>query len=303
MKKTDRWVPRACPVCSSRDESRVFAPDTYDPSKMDAFSYSSRKIPEYMHYRILECPTCDLLYSNPLPAEGTVSQSYLEAAFDAGEESKFAARTYGKILSKVMGSFAGRKGALDIGAGDGTFLEQLLDLGFSGVVGVEPSKAPIQAAAPRVKPLLRHRLFKAKDFKKGSLDLISCFQTLEHLYDPLHACRDAYSLLRPGGVYLTVCHNRRSFSAFVLGTKSPIFDIEHLQVFSPKSATEMLKRAGFSRVEVMTIYNRYPLYYWLKLVPFPRAWKTPLLEFLRQNAFGRMPVPLPAGNIAVVGFK
>lgn len=53
--------PRACPVCSSNDESRVFAPANLDPAQMNAYSFASRKIPEYLHARLIECRFCDLV--------------------------------------------------------------------------------------------------------------------------------------------------------------------------------------------------------------------------------------------------
>ncbi len=42
-----------------------------------------------------------------------------------------------------------RDGALDIGTGDGAFLAELLRAGYTDVIGIEPSSAPIEAAAPK----------------------------------------------------------------------------------------------------------------------------------------------------------
>lgn len=303
MKGKVKLVRRACPVCSSRDESKIFAKENFDPSKLDAFAFSSRKIPEHMHYRLVVCPACDLLYSNPLPTRGALSKGYAEAAFDASEESLYAARTYGRFLAPILGNIPEAQGALDIGTGDGAFLGELLKRGFIGVVGVEPSKAPVAASPKAIRPLIRNKPFNPRDFKAGSFNLVSCFQTFEHLYDPLELCRSAHRLLGAGGAFLVVSHNRLSLSARLLGLKSPIYDIEHLQLFSPRSIRYLFEKTGFERVEVKSILNRYPLHYWIKLLPFPRKMKLVLMAFLKKTGIGYIPIPLPAGNMAVIGYK
>ena len=97
-------------------------------------------------------------------------------------------------------------------------------------------------------------------------------------------------------------HNRRAFSAKVLGRKSPIFDIEHLQLFSPVSVRHLLERAGFSRVEVRPVFNRYPLRYWARLFPFPAGSKQRILKVLQSMRMGRWVIPLPAGNLAAIAY-
>jgi hypothetical protein len=89
----------------------------------------------------------------------------------------------------------------------------------------------------------------------------------------------------------------------LLGRKSPIFDIEHVQLFSPQSATYLLNRCGFSDIFVRPIVNSYPLYYWLKLLPFPGKVKVYILDKLSTKPIGSVNVPIPVGNIAIVGYK
>lgn len=296
-------IARACPVCGTTNQSRVFAPANIDLMKLDSYAFASRKLPEYMHHRLLACGACDLLYASPVPSTNELSQAYNDAAFDSGEEARWASRTYASSLSSILPKLPGRDGALDIGTGDGVFLEALLDAGFSGVVGIEPSVAPIAAAKPDIKPLIRHDIFRPEDFEEETFSLITCFQTIEHLSEPVDMCRNALKLLKPGGALFLIGHNRRSFSARLLGKKSPIFDIEHLQLFSPVSGRQLLERAGFSNIELKPILNKYPLHYWLKLFPVPVGLKRSLISLLKKIKIGYLPVPLPAGNMAVVGYK
>jgi SAM-dependent methyltransferase len=296
-------ISRTCPLCGSSDTSTVFAEADFELERLDGFAFASRKMPEYMHYRLIDCPVCDLLYATPLPCENDLAEGYGEAAFDSGVEAHYAAATYADTLSTFIERLPDRHGALDIGTGDGAFLECLLERGFDGVIGVEPSRAPIAAAREDVRPLIREGIFRGEDFTPGSLSLVTCFQTLEHLNDPLEMTRAAGRLLKPGGAAFFICHNRRALTNRLFWRRSPIFDIEHLQLFSPGSARYLLEQTGFTNVEVMTIVNRYPLRYWLRLLPLPQDMKRSLIAALDRMRAGGWSLSVPVGNIAVVGFK
>lgn len=303
LRKEIEMISRPCPVCGSTDESNVFAEANVNLEQLDEFAFSSRRIPIHMYFRYLSCSVCDSLYASPIPKLDVFSKAYEEAAFDSSSEAHYASRTYGSFLPEIVKNLPDLIGAIDIGTGDGAFLEQLLSIGFTDVVGVEPSKAPIDSAKPEIRPLIRQGIFRSEDFEDGRFSLITCFQTLEHLYEPMQMCRDAYRMLKEGGAAFFICHNRRSISARLLGLKSPIFDIEHLQLFSPESARYMLQDCGFVDIETCIIYNRYPIHYWIKLFPLPLKLKRALISLLRATGIGYLPISVPAGNLAVIGYK
>jgi SAM-dependent methyltransferase len=296
-------LSRSCPLCGATDTSRIFAEADFDFDRLDGFAFASRKMPEYMHYRLIECTQCDLLYATPLPREEFLVAGYSEAAYDSSEEAHNAASNYASFLPGIKERLADLQGAMDIGAGDGAFLEFLIEHGFEGIVGIEPSLAPIAAARNDIAPLIRTGIFRTEDFAPETFSLITCFQTLEHLYNPLEMIRGVWRLLKPGGAAFFICHNRRSLSARLLGTKSPIFDIEHLQLFSPESARYLLEQNGFSSVTVCPVVNRYPLRYWLRLAPLPQNLKLALITAFDRIGAGGLQLSIPAGNIAVIGFK
>ena len=178
-------VVRPCPLCGSSDDSQVAARARFDADRLDEFAFSSRKPPEYMHHRLIACPVCDLVYASPVPATPqSLAKAYEDAAFDSDVESRYASFTYGRLLARLEATLPDLIGAIDVGTGDGAFLEQLLAHGFTDVVGVEPSSAPIRAAKAPIRPLIRSGPFEFQQGDEGRFSLVTCFQTLEHLYDP-----------------------------------------------------------------------------------------------------------------------
>ena len=296
-------VKRDCPICGNGEESKVYAEANFNLKELDQFAFASRKLPEYMHFRLIHCPSCDVVYANPTFSIQKIATAYEEAAFGSQEEARFAAHTYSRFLPGIIPNLADLEGALDIGTGDGAFLEILLAKGFTQVKGIEPSKAPIRAAKEEIQPLIKKGLFNSRNYRKNTFSLVTCFQTFEHLADPMETAQGIYQILKEKGALFIISHNREALSAQVLGRKSPIFDIEHLQLFSFKSAKNLMERAGFSCVTAKPVFNTYPLHYWLKLLPVPTKLKISVLDWLNKTGIGKWPIALPAGNMTVVGYK
>lgn len=294
---------RSCPLCGSSEVSKVLVESNFDPSRMNNYSFSSRKRPEFMHFRMVVCSGCSLCYASPIPEFSWFHDNYVQADFDAAGESGYAARSYADWLEKKLGPLPAYDGALDIGTGDGAFLGELLGRGLTHVAGVEPSAAPVASAKPHVAPHIHQGFFDPGMYSPESFMLISCFQAIEHLHDPRELFRSACGLLRPGGCLFIVAHNYRSLSARILGARSPIFDIEHLQLVSPASTARLFREAGFGDVGIYNFSNRYPISYWLKLAPLKRAVKEKLEQLLQRAGSHNLTMALPAGNIAAVGFK
>jgi len=300
---TAPWVERSCPLCRSGDQSQIVAESNIDLAKLDKFAFASRKKPEYMHPRLIECPGCSLLYGSPVLSPDALADAYRSAAFDSGNEARYASKTYAREVKKIMPRLPDLNGSLDIGTGDGSFLEELISLGFQNVIGVEPSHAPYAAAQPEIRNRIRLGLFRPEDYAPAGFSLVTCFQTMEHLWDPLGIARTVLPLLKTGGGFLIVVHNRYALSAKVLGFKSPIFDVEHLQLFSSRTACSLLERAGYQNVHVASLWNRYSLCYWMRLFPLPDRIKNALLSLALISRVGKLPISLPAGNLVCLGFK
>lgn len=251
----------------------------------------------------MQCLQCDLVYADSPPSEKELANAYQEAAYDSSEEANFAAIAYAKAIKPIINKLDSRNSALEIGTGTGVFLEQLETMGFEKLVGIEPSIAAINAASPHAKKWIQTGIFDESDFEASSFDLICCFMTLEHVRDPMKLCKAAFNLLKPGGAFVSVTHDYRSIVNRVLGEKSPIIDIEHMQLFSNQSISGLFSRAGFKDIQANKFQNIYPLSYWLKISPIPTKIKLSLLNKIDGSALAKRLISLNVGNTMAVGFK
>lgn len=293
---------RACPVCNGRSYVH-FSAERIDLRKISDFTYASRKEPEFMCLRLVRCSDCDLVYAPMPPATDFLLTAYSEAAYDTSSEAKAAACSYAKALTPYVACLAGRSAAVDVGAGSGPLLPWLSESGFSPVIGIEPSRAAIEAAPPAVRPMLREGMFSLALLADVRPSLLCSFMTLEHLADPSGFVGAAYELLEPGGMLTVVVHNWRAPLNRLLGMRSPIIDVEHLQLFSPQSLRTLLVRAGFVSIDLQSISNAYSLRYWLRLTPLPSKVKTRIVDALNRIHLLDTQVSLRVGNVLAVGIK
>lgn len=304
MKHAPIIAARACPLCGAGpDQAEPFLSDTRDESRVSASSFASRKVPEYMSHAMVRCRACDLAYVDRPPAVATLAASYHAADYDSAEEAEDAADAYAVAVRPVLALLESRVSALEIGTGTGAFLERLGDAGFTRLIGIEPSSAAIAAAPAHRRPWIYEGIFEDADVAPESLDLICCFMTLEHVQDPGALVAAAHRLLKPGGVFVGVTHDRRAWLNRLLGRRSPIVDIEHMQLFSAQSARRLLQQHGYSAVGGASFRNRYRPSYWLRLMPMPDPLKQRLTRALRGSWLDRRKLSVNVGNYMSWGFK
>ncbi len=299
---TQAIVKRPCPVCGGGSDA-PFAEERLEPGKNSAFTYASRKLPEFMCLRLVRCVDCDLVYAPTPPSTDFLRKAYTAAAYDSGDEAQAAARSYAKVLTPYVGRLAGRSAAVDVGAGSGALLPWLKESGFNPVIGIEPSRAAIEAAPAAIRPMLREGIFSPALLTDVRLSLICSFMTLEHITNPGVFSGAAYEMLEPGGMLAVIVHNWRSLVNRLLGLRSPIIDVQHLQLFCPKAISTLLANAGFVSIDLIPIANAYSLRYWLRLTPLSAGVKNKISGILDRFRLLGSRVSLRVGNMLAVGIK
>jgi len=295
---------RACPFCKiSNNKKRIFLRENIDNNKIDKFSFSSRKVPEFMNFELLKCKNCSLVYANKIPDFTKIKRQYNEAIYLSQQEALDASKTYFEYLKKNL-KIKKRNNALEIGTGNGVFLVFLKKLGFSSAVGIEPSKEAIFLASSKIKKKIIHGMFEEIKIKKNFFDLICCFMTMEHVYDPNKTLLKSYNSLKKGGFIAIVTHDVENILHKILGKNSPIIDIEHLQLFSKESVKSALINSGFVNIKIINIKNSYHLSYWISLLPISIKFKKIAQALLKKYLkILNIKLALNVGNIMTIAEK
>jgi len=293
-----------CTLCYSNDYTVIF-PGNSSAINLLPEHVAARKgnINKVFSYNWVRCNKCGLVYANPIPDENILSAIYV--ASDQGcysDETVNLSYTYEKYLIAHSGAIENRGIALDVGAGTGFFLRSLKNFGFFTVVGIEPSATTYASAAPDIKPYLRNTMFIENDLTPESFDLISCFQTLEHVISPDQLLAGFSRLLAPKGIIYSVAHNFGSLGVKLLGARHPIVNAGHLTLFDMETIRKMFEKF-FDVVDVFPISNRYSLAYWLTLFPFPDKIRKAFLACSRALRIDCLPLTMSLGNMGIIARK
>lgn len=295
--------PTRCAICNTEGNATELYPPNFDFDAFNPEIFSARRLPDRVHYRMVKCNACGLVRSDPAADPQTLARLYAKSSFDYSSELDGLRRTYGRYLAKLE-SFGVKKDALlEIGCGNGFFLETALAQGYRRVQGVEPGAEAVAQAGSRLRghilcEMMRPGLFPAEQF-----DVICLFQVFDHISDPAALLRECLCVLKPGGMILILNHNIEALSARLLGERSPIIDIEHTYLYSPRTLAQLCKKHGFAIRLTGPVTNTYRLHYLARLLPLSRALKTALLVLLQHMPLDRLTVSLPLGNMFLIAQK
>ncbi|MFI5283893.1 MAG: class I SAM-dependent methyltransferase [Candidatus Dormibacterales bacterium] len=295
-------APTVCAICGTFGNAAELYPPTYDETSFNERIFSARRLPDTIHYRLVRCRTCGLVRSDPAADQASLSELYGRSSFDYASEVPNLRRTYGRYLARAKARSRGLS-LLEIGCGNGFMLEEALALGYQKVRGVEPSQKAIEAAAPAVSAFIVPDIMKAGLFEPGQFDTVCMFQVFDHLPEPGAFLEEVRAVLSTGGVLLCFNHNVGSVSARMLGERSPIVDVEHCYLYSPRTMRLILEKYGFDSIETGVATNTLSLRHLLHLVPAPAGFKARLMAAADSSGAGRLRMRLPLGNLYAIGRK
>jgi 2-polyprenyl-3-methyl-5-hydroxy-6-metoxy-1,4-benzoquinol methylase len=155
-------------------------------------------------------------------------------------------------------ALAGSPGrVLDVGCSTGYLARRLVERG-AVVVGIDSDeRAAAEARAVCEEVLVGDVETMPLPFSEGSFDVVLCGDVIEHLREPEQFLTRMRSLIRPGGRIVLTTPNVANW-AMRLGllagrwryTDRGILDRTHLHMFTKKTLTETLGRAGYRIVEL-----------------------------------------------------
>jgi 2-polyprenyl-3-methyl-5-hydroxy-6-metoxy-1,4-benzoquinol methylase len=174
-----------------------------------------------------------------------------------GFTKEFRSHRRAALVRRVLppGDDAGR--LIDVGCGDGSFLETMERFGLE-TLGTELSATAAQ------RPNVFADLDQIRDtFGEASVDVITMWHSLEHFHDPVAILRSARELLRPGASLLIAVPNADSLQARVAGQHWLHLDVpRHLNHFGARSLERALRTAGFTMDSTAHLEVEYDILGW-----------------------------------------
>jgi SAM-dependent methyltransferase len=295
-------IATKCPICETLSNSVSIYPSNVDANSFSTEVFSARRLPDRRHYQWVRCNSCTLLRSDPV-LDVDLEKLYVDSTFDYSTEVDGLKKTYFKLVLKALGGKKLRNSVFEVGGGNGFFLEAAKDGGFAKIAGVEPSTEAINAARADIKPFMIASMMKAGVLPDNSFEVGAMFHTLDHLTDPVSTLKDCFTTLKPGGVFVVAVHNERSWSARLMGERSPIIDVEHTHLYTRKSGEALFKKIGFVEVKSGAYNNHYSLAYILHLIPISRAFRKKVLDSSVGTLLSKIKVVVPLGNMWIAGTK
>jgi len=295
-------IYQSCAICE-KNNYRVVYKENFDISKINSRIFSARRLPDKIHYQMVRCKKCGLLYSTPILPLNKINKLYRQSFTSYGKHINNLKQTYGTYLKQLEKYQINKNKLLEIGCGNGFFLEEAQKQGYKETWGIEPGKKSVARASPKIKKNIIIDIFRPGLFKKNFFDVICCFQTFDHIPDPNLFLKECYKILKNNGFLLFLNHNAESLSAQILGEKSPIIDIEHTYLYSKKTLGLILTKHNFKPIEVKTALNTHSLTYWIHLFPLSKSFKLNLIKLLKKMSMADINITLPAGNLVVVAQK
>jgi SAM-dependent methyltransferase len=234
--------PGPCPICGGKGAREwLQGPDRFHGRKEK--------------YTLLRCPACSLVWlSNPPKPEEmylhyTDAYHKLISAAGANSPVRWRERKAALVPHKQSGAL------LDLGCSSGSFLEFIRDQSWK-LYGIEMSAECARTAEARTGAHVFVGDVLNAPFPPESFDVITCFDVLEHLYEPHKVMKRLSEWLKPGGIFYVLVPNVDSAEGRVFGSYWHGLELpRHLFHYSPASLKFLAESVGLREVSLETRRN------------------------------------------------
>jgi 2-polyprenyl-3-methyl-5-hydroxy-6-metoxy-1,4-benzoquinol methylase len=207
---------------------------------------------------IYRCINDDLFFSfDKQNGQFTYDLDYYE--FSPYNQTQFFNNIYFKNkLNKIKELFPnGKPNILDVGCGWGNFL-QLLKKNRLSYLGIDLSQQAVDICQEKELNCQKADLINLSKIKGQKYSVITFFQVIEHLKNPLDYLKASKKLLKKNGILLITTPNNNSPLRSLFGSKWSVYNTpSHYYFYSKKSLGRLLRTAGFNNFKIKTDQLRY----------------------------------------------
>lgn len=204
-------------------------------------------------FAVVQCQECGLCFTNPRPTKESIG-SFYQGDYQPHhlkqrrrQQLSWRERVF-QFLPRSERNFLpvfGNGRLLDFGCGGGSFLERMHKQGWQ-VTGLDMAMPAVERIRGELGLHALHGTLPHPELAPSSFEMITMWQALEHVHEPLLVLRQARRLLVPGGKILVAVPNIDSLAFRWFGNAWFGLDVpRHLTHFTAWTLTQMLQMAGF----------------------------------------------------------
>lgn len=184
-------------------------------------------------------------------------ERYYSRGMDSGALGSCAARIAAVTQVRHINARVRPGKMLEIGCGDGSFLEAMAGKGWDAL-GLDISETAVRMARSRRDIRVEAGELGECALADSTFDLVVMRHVLEHIPDPVETLKEIRRVLLPGGLLYMTVPNIASIESRIAGDSWFHLDPPyHLTHFSPASITEALVSAGFREIRVNHMTHEY----------------------------------------------
>lgn len=261
-----QYLARHCPSCGSdRPIAEVRSDPKAEALPLDKVApYWSGLFKEKVFFSYDRCGDCGLLYAPTYFKAEQLGELYAAMApnMDLVPDRSLEETQAGYwAAAKVAGAIHG--GYLEIGPDIGYIVRRAVDEGaFDHFWLFEPNvavHAQLTSAASSAAHTISAAMDDLSEVPDGSIGLAVMVHVLDHVLEPTATLERVRAKLRPDGLLIIVTHNERSLLRKLMGLRWPPFCLQHPEIYNPASITGLLRKSGYTDVQVKGSKNVFPL--------------------------------------------
>ncbi|MBD3639044.1 MAG: class I SAM-dependent methyltransferase [Crocinitomicaceae bacterium] len=234
-----------CPICESTNL------ENYLTSK--DFTFSKEE------FSVQKCGDCGFRFTNPIPREDEIGRYYGADNYmsHATQNTKgLMPFVYKRVRNmnlnrklRLVRKYSKGKSLLDIGAGNGFFLNACRSEGYA-VQGIEPDERARDVAKKDFDLELKTPE-SLPQLDSNAVDVITMWHVLEHVYHLKRDIKEYLRILKDDGALILALPNIDSYDSNYYGEYWDGLDLPlHLYHFTPKDVSNLFNQFGYEVVEM-----------------------------------------------------
>ena len=205
-------------------------------------SENHKLIQGYENFHLSKCLECTMVFAKKIPGSDELESHYDQYSRD-DYLSPVTIKRYHELLD-TFEKYRKTGKILDVGCGIGYFLEEAKNRGWD-VHGTEFTSDAVNICRDKgismTEGVLNVGYYKLEDF-----DVLTSFEVIEHIHNPLEEIHKFNQLLRKGGLLYVTTPNFNSFLRYLLKSKYNVISFpEHLLYFTKTTLSMALHESNF----------------------------------------------------------